>query len=95
MREAAGNRFDDIELNVLVFIGIITDDRTGLANAMAPGFGLAPEEVMDVPYAWFGSVGEICDQVRAARERWGISYWVIQGDAMDAMAPVVAELAGT
>ncbi len=95
VREAAGSRFDDIELNVLVFMGIVTDDRRQLAEAMAPGFGLDPTDVMDVPYAWFGTIDEVCDQVRAARERWGISYWVLQGDAAETMAPVVATLAGT
>ena len=95
VRDAACDRFDAIELNVLVFICLITDDRRGLAEGMAPGFGLPPEDVMDIPYAWFGTIPEICDQVRAARERWGISYWVLQGDVYEAMAPVVAELAGT
>jgi hypothetical protein len=38
----------------------------------------------------------VCDQLRAARDRWGTSYFVVQGDAgMTAAAPVVAELAGT
>ena len=32
---------------------------------------------------------------RAARERWGFSYYVVQAPAMEAIAPVVAELAGT
>jgi hypothetical protein len=62
---------------------------------MAPGFGLAADDVMDIPYAWFGSVPEICDQLRAWRERWGVSYWVLGLDAADTMLPVVEELAGT
>jgi hypothetical protein len=33
--------------------------------------------------------------LRAARDRWGISYFVMQKDGMEAMAPVVAQLAGT
>jgi probable F420-dependent oxidoreductase len=95
VREAAGERFDDIELNVLVFMVIITDDREGLAQGMAPAFGLSPEQVMDIPYALFGTVDQICDQIRAARDRWGISYWVTQADGQDTLAPVVAKLAGT
>jgi probable F420-dependent oxidoreductase len=95
VKDAAGDRFDDLELNVLVFIGMLTDDRRGLAEAMAPGFGLAADDVMDIPYAWFGSVPEICDQLRAWRERWGVSYWVLGLDAADAMLPIVEELTGT
>ena len=50
---------------------------------------------LELPYAWFGTVEQICDKLRAARERWGISYFVMQKDGMEAMAPVVAQLAGT
>src|SRR5207249_289495 len=95
LKDAAGDRFDDIELNMLVFVGIVTDDRQGLANAMAPGFGVAPEDTLDIPYAWFGSIDEICQQIQGWRERWGVSYFVLQKDAAEAMAPVVARLAGT
>jgi probable F420-dependent oxidoreductase len=95
VKEAAGGRFDDLELNVLVFFGVITDDRRGFAEAIAPGFELDPAEAMDIPYAWFGTVPEICDQLRAWRDRWGISYWVLQFDIAEAMLPVVQELAGT
>jgi hypothetical protein len=29
------------------------------------------------------------------RERWGFSYWIINGDVMADFAPVVERLAGT
>jgi probable F420-dependent oxidoreductase len=95
VKDAAGDRFDDIELNVLVFFGMIVDDRKAFAEQLAGGFGISPEDALELPYAWFGSVEEIADQLRAARDRWGISYFVLQKDAMDAMAPVVALLSGT
>jgi hypothetical protein len=95
VRDAAGARFDDIELNILVFVAQITDDRRSVGELMAPGFGVTAEQALEIPYAWVGSVDQICDQLRAARERWGFSYFVIHDDAMDAMAPVVAQLAGT
>jgi probable F420-dependent oxidoreductase len=95
VRDAAGDRFDDIELNMLVFIGTITDDRVGFAEALAGGFGVTPDEALEIPYAWFGTVDEICDKLQQWRERWGVTYYVIQKDAAEAMAPVVARLAGT
>jgi probable F420-dependent oxidoreductase len=95
VKDAAGDRFDDLELNILVFFGAITDDARGMADGLAGAFSVSPEEVLELPYAWFGTVDEICDKLRAARDRWGISYFVMQADGMDAMAPVVAELAGT
>jgi hypothetical protein len=74
---------------------MITDDARGLAEGLASAFGVTADEALDLPYAWFGTVEEICDKLRAARERWGISYFVMQKDGMDAMAPVVAQLTGT
>jgi probable F420-dependent oxidoreductase len=94
VKEGAGGRFDDVELNILVFFTTVTDDAHGMAQGLAGAFGMTPEEVLEVPYAWFGTVDQICDKLQAARERWGVSYFVLQGDGMDAMAPVVARLAG-
>ena len=95
VREAAGDRFEELELNVLVFACVVTDDRRGVAEAMGPAFGLTPEDVLDFPHAVIGSVEQICDDLRARRERWGVSYWVFQADAVEPLAPVVAALHGT
>ena len=95
VREGAGDRFDDLELNMLVFAVIVTDDRDGLVDKLAPRFGLSAEDLADSPHVWIGSTAQITDDLRRWRDRWGVSYWVIQGPALEAVAPVVAELAGT
>jgi probable F420-dependent oxidoreductase len=94
VREAAGSRFDDLELNMLIFAAIVTDDRRSLAEAMGPAFGITADEALDVPHAWFGTVDEICGKLEEWRERWGVSYWTLQGDGFETMAPVVSRLAG-
>jgi probable F420-dependent oxidoreductase len=94
VREAAGDRFDDLELNVLTFFATVTDDARSLAENLASAMNTTADEVLAAPYAWFGTIDEICDKLRAARDRWGISYFVLQKDGMEAMAPVVAKLAG-
>ena len=40
IKEGAGDRFDDLELQIRYFMAAITDDAKGLAEAMAPGFGI-------------------------------------------------------
>jgi probable F420-dependent oxidoreductase len=95
LRDAAGDRFDQIELNCLVMACIVTDDRAPAAEMMAGLFGVDPAGALEVPHALIGSVDEICEDLVARRERWGFSYIVVQGDAFDAMAPVVERLAGT
>jgi hypothetical protein len=96
VREAAGDRYDRIELNFLVFACVITPDRQGTLEGFAAAFGLSPDELAGYPHAWVGTEDEICEQIQAARERWDVSYFVVQGpDALRAAAPVVARLAGT
>ena len=95
VREAAGDRYDDLEINMLQFAGVITDDRAGTAEMMAPLFGMPPSEVETYPHACIGTVEQICDDLQARRERWDVSYIVFQGDTMEPMAPVVAALSGT
>lgn len=95
VRSAAGARYADLELNMLIFAGIITDDAEAMRANMAPLFGLRPEDLGEYPHALIGSVGSIADDLERRRDRWDVSYIVVQGDAMGPLAPVVARLAGT
>ena len=95
LKEAAGDRYDELELNCLMFFVAQTDDALGFATTMAPMFGLTPEEVLDVPAALIGTTDQMIETLQARRERWGLSYFVGQADSIDALAPVVAALTGT
>jgi probable F420-dependent oxidoreductase len=96
VKEAAGDRYADLEINLLQFAAIATDDRAGTIEMMAPLFGLPPEALDLYPHACIGTTAEICDSLEARRDRWDASYITFQGeDAMEAMAPVVAKLRGT
>jgi len=95
VREAAGDRFDDLELNTLIGFVHITDDPQSLFDAMAPIFGIGPDEVAHVPLTLVGSTGEMADELRWRREEYGISYFSIEADCWEALGPVVSELAGT
>ena len=95
IREEAGERPDPLELQVRVHLAMVTDDRAGVIDELAPGFGLTKAEAEETPHALIGSVEEICDQLVERRERWGISYLGMSGDQLDAFAPVVARLVGT
>jgi probable F420-dependent oxidoreductase len=95
VKDAAGARYADLEINMLQFAAIVTDDRTGTAEMMAPLFSLPPEEVETYPHACIGTIDEIAESLQARRERWDASYFVFQGDTMEPMAPLVAKLRGT
>jgi probable F420-dependent oxidoreductase len=94
IRDAAGARIDDIEIQMRFFVASVTPDRNALAEALAPAFGLAPDEALDSGAVLVGTVDEIVDQLRARREQWGLSYVVLGWDNVDEFAPVVARLAG-
>ena len=96
VRQGAGDRFDDLELNVLVFFASVTDDAAAVAETIGPMFGIDAAVVLDSPAVVVGSLDEIAARLEARRDRWGVSYHVFQDAAtMEAMAPVVARLAGT
>ena len=95
VKEAAGARFEDIELNCLIGFAVVTDDAQGLIDAMAPSFGLDPADALHVPLALIGTLEEMAEELQWRRQEYGISYFSIEADCWEALAPVVARLAGT
>jgi probable F420-dependent oxidoreductase len=95
IREAAGDRLPHLELQTRVHLAMVTDDRDGVAAAMAPVLGITPEDALGSPHALVGTVEQLVDALLAQRERWGISYIGVPSDAVETFAPVVARLAGT
>jgi probable F420-dependent oxidoreductase len=95
VRETAGDRFDDLELQIRYFFAAISDDRRGLAEAAAPAFGITADEALESGVALVGTVDECCDLLVQRREEWGVSYVVLGDDQFEAFAPVVSRLAVT
>jgi hypothetical protein len=84
-------RFDDLELNALVQVVEITDDRSAALAAFCHGVeGLRPDHAAAVPYLLVGTVDEIAEHVIACRQRWGISYYVVR--ELDTFAPIIGAL---
>jgi probable F420-dependent oxidoreductase len=98
VREAAGARFADLELGILVAQVLTTEDREQaahlIASTLARGFKVSTEVILQAPYLLLGTVEQICEDLLARRERYGISYISVFEQSMEALAPVVARLAG-
>jgi probable F420-dependent oxidoreductase len=92
IRDEAGDRFEDIELQVRVHLALVTDDRDATIEALAPAFGLDHDQARATPHALIGTVEEICDDLLERRERYGISTIGLSADQLDAFAPVIARL---
>ncbi len=95
VKEAAGDRLDQIELQMQVFVTAVTDDPAPIAENLSKAFGLPPEVVLQAPYFQLGTIDSIVENLQGLRERWGISYIAFQQDATAAVAPIVERLAGT
>jgi probable F420-dependent oxidoreductase len=97
VREGAGERFSEIELSTTGTI-IPTDDRREAAATMIRERGwndVSVDDVLAMPGLFFGSIAQIIEQMRARRELYGLSYYVLSDAAMEIAAPIVAALAGT
>ena len=106
IREAAGERFAELELNTLIQHVRITDDRRQGAEEVLAGYASWPpdllvnlprgtEELLEAPYCVIGTVAQIVEQLQERRERYGISYITVHGGYTQALAPVIERLAGT
>lgn len=96
VKEGAGNRFDDIELNSAMDV-VITDDRraaTGTFIEQHRWQGISVEQVWDMPSVFIGTVDHIVDEMVARRERFGFSYYWVADANMEIFAPVIAKLRG-
>ena len=92
--EAGAHRLADIEMNIRTFFVKVTDDRAGMINAVAGMFKIPAELIEDSPFGLIGSVDSIIESIHAARERWGFSYFIVGGENIEEIAPVVAALKG-
>jgi probable F420-dependent oxidoreductase len=78
VRDAAGDRFDAIELNALIQFVVHTDDREAAATELAATFGgIAPELVLDSPFVLIGTHEQMAEALLERRERFGVSYWSV------------------
>ncbi len=95
IRAGAGDRFDDLEIEIGAYFTTVTDNRQATLEAVAPMMGMTPAALAEHPHTLIGSVDEICDTLVERRERYGTSYVTVGRDALDDFAPVVSRLHGS
>ena len=91
VRQAAGDRFEQLELN----INLMAVGQEVHPQALA-FVGLTREQLMQSgsPYILMGTPDQMCDQLLARRERLGVSYLLVAEAFLETFAPVVERLAG-
>ncbi len=105
VRDAAGPRFEGLELNNIVGTLVVAEGdrrealRAELARQRADGRefineGIDEDQILSSPTALVGSVDYLVDELLGWRERWGITYVILPHTMMEQFAPVVAALRG-
>ncbi|HEX3546680.1 MAG TPA: LLM class F420-dependent oxidoreductase [Mycobacterium sp.] len=96
VRDAAGDRFDAIELNALIQFVVHTDDREASAAELAEAVHVAPELVLDSPFVLLGTHEQMAETLAQRQGRFGVSYWTVfdewtgRASAMPDIAKVIA-----
>jgi alkanesulfonate monooxygenase SsuD/methylene tetrahydromethanopterin reductase-like flavin-dependent oxidoreductase (luciferase family) len=97
IRRAAGARFQSLELSVVASL-LVTDDRRRGAREVAElrGWdGVAVDAVLRMPTLLIGTLDQISEDLRARRDRLGLSYFIFSDRDLEAAAPLVERLSGT
>ena len=94
IKDAAGDRFSQIELCATVFVASLTEDRDGMAARLASSLGLEPGDLLEMPHFLVGTIDQMVEDLRVRRERYGISYVVLPDRAAEKLAPLVERLTG-
>jgi probable F420-dependent oxidoreductase len=92
VREAAGERYDELEFHGWLREARVTDDGRTAAAEIGAATGLDAEDVLESPFVLVGSVEEIVERLQERRARWGYSYYTVQQPAAREFAAVVAAL---
>ena len=91
LREAAGGRFEQLELNInLMAVG----DRVPRYVEMRMGLTAGRLGEMGSVAAVVGSVDQMCQTLERRRDRVGLSYIAVSDEMAETLAPVVERLAG-
>lgn len=94
VKESARERFNDIELTIMVSDVVVTNDRSAMAQRLAAAMNVSPEEVLASPQVLLGTIDEMVEDLQRRRDEFGLSYFVVVDSNMETLAPIVARLAG-
>ena len=104
IREAAGSRLDQLEINTYPSLSALSAKVTDQAGPVAREIAdqirrryridLSEQDVLESPHVFIGSVDSLVEKFQMLRERLGISH-IFVGDDASAFAPVVERLSGS
>ena len=94
IHEAAGDRFDRLELNLWLGDAALVGSGNSLLGSVAAAARWAPTAVYGSPYVLYGTLASVREKLLRRRDKLGIGYYTVPSHAMESMAPLVGALAG-
>lgn len=95
IRDGAGERFDELELETATYFISVEGRSEITAEQVMARTGMSLDELKRFPHAAVGSVDEICEELQRRREEFGFSYITVGDAHLDAYLPIVERLSGT
>jgi probable F420-dependent oxidoreductase len=95
VRDAAGSRLTDLELNLVVARLEVTDHPEDAADRLAAQMQIPTAVVQESASFLIGSVESMIERLQRQREELGVSYVIVFAGVMDDFAPVVTRLSST
>lgn len=96
VKDGAGEKFEEVELNSAIDI-VITNDRYSATKKFIEkrGWqGVTVEQVWSMPSVFIGTTEQVIEEMYARRETFGFSYYWVSDDEMGEFAPIVKRLTG-
>jgi alkanesulfonate monooxygenase SsuD/methylene tetrahydromethanopterin reductase-like flavin-dependent oxidoreductase (luciferase family) len=96
IHQAAGERFDEIELSMVVTVEITNDQHQKAEQIIQQrGWsGITSYQVLEMPSILIGSIEQIIEKLQYLREKYAFSYFVISDTCLEIFAPIVTQLSG-
>jgi probable F420-dependent oxidoreductase len=95
LRDGAGERFPDIEMETATYFISIEGRSQITAEQVMARTGMDLPTLQRFPHAAVGSVEQVCEELQRRREEYGFSYLTVGDAHLDAYLPIVERLAGT
>jgi probable F420-dependent oxidoreductase len=94
VRDAAGGRFDQLELNVFIAAAGMVGSGNSLGASVVAGGLAALGAPVSSPYVLHGTRARLREILERRRALLGISFYAIPQPAIESMAPLVEDLSG-
>lgn len=92
LRDVAGDRFAQLELNLFVFTVSIAEGEPDLTVARRALNGMSDEQILALPGSLTGSAVQVAETLLRYREKYGLTYFGVLEDHMADFAKVIERL---